>query len=86
MIEIKFGICEKVFYFNTATRRIEKAEVKGIQVVPTGVSKGEDGENRLDGYVVLYSTVEGAVLSGEEVFASEDECRGALREVVMGWE
>lgn len=78
-MEIKFALCEKVFFFNTATRRIEKAEIKGIQVVPTGISKGEDGENRLDGCVVFYSTVEGAVLSGNEVFASEEECRETYR-------
>lgn len=86
MIEVKFGICDKVWYFNTASRKVEKAEVKGIQILPTGISKGENGENRLDGYVVLYSTVEGPVLSAEEAYASEAECKEKVREIVEGWE
>ena len=75
MIEVKFGICEKVFYFNTAECKVMKAEVKGVQIVPTGISKNVSGENVLDGYVVLYSTVEGPMLSEQECFASEEACR-----------
>lgn len=74
-VEIKFGICDEVVYLNTATGRIERAEVKGIQVVPTAVSKDSEGRNVLDGKVVLYQTVDGPMLSEEEVFSTESECR-----------
>ena len=71
-----FSICSKVFYLNTATGRIDSAEVKRIQVVPTGISRDENGANVLDGQVVLYETVEGPTLVECEAFGSEEECRG----------
>ena len=74
-VEIKFGICDEVVYLNTATARFEKAEVKGIQVVPTGISKDAEGRNVLDGQMVLYQTVDGPVLAEDEVFATAEECR-----------
>lgn len=73
-MEIKFGICEKVCYFNTAECKVMEAEIKGVQIVPTGISKSEKGENVLDGFVVLYATVEGPMLSEQECFRSEEEC------------
>lgn len=79
---VKFGICDKVWYLNTAEGRYDSAEVRRIQVVPTGVSKDERGENVLDGSVVLYETLEGPVLTGGEVFASEEEARVFWRELV----
>lgn len=79
MIEVKFGICDKVAYFNTAECKVMTAEVKGIQVVPTGISKDEKGENVLEGYVVLYQTFEGPVLSEQECFGSEEDCKEAYR-------
>ena len=79
MIEVKFGICQKVVYFNTAECKVMTAEVKGVQIVPTGVSKSEQGENVLDGYVVLYQTFEGPVLSESECFESEAECKETYR-------
>ena len=79
-MEIKFGICEKVFYFNTAECKVMSAEVKGAQVVPTGISKSESGENVLDGAVVLYQTFEGPVLSEQECFRSEEECQAWYKE------
>lgn len=78
MKEIKFNICDEVWYFNTASRKIEKVVIKGIQVVPTGISVGEDGKERLDGDVVLYQTKDGPVLAETEVFASADEAREVL--------
>lgn len=75
MIKVKFSPCDKVKYFNTAECKITSAEVKGVQVVPTGISKDEKGGNVLDGYVVLYQTFEGPMLSEQECFGSEDECR-----------
>lgn len=80
MIEVKFSPCDKVHYFNTAECKIMTAEVKGVQVVPTGVSKDEKGENVLDGYVVLYQTFEGPMLSEQECFESEEECLARYRE------
>lgn len=81
MIEVKFGICDKVAYFNTAEGKVLTAEVKGIQIIPTGISKNEKGENVLDGYVVLYQTFEGPVLSEQECFGSEEECFEAYRKI-----
>lgn len=86
MIEIKFEPCERVWFFNTVSRKVESTEVKRIQVVPTGVSKDAEGNNVLDGYVVLYETLDGPVLSGDELFGSEAECKDALRKVVEGWD
>ncbi len=79
-MEIKFGICEKVWYFNTAECKVMKDEVKRIQVIPTGISKSSDGENVLDGYLVLYETLNGPVLTEQECFRSEEECRKKYRE------
>lgn len=81
MIEVKYEPCQAVWYLNTVTRKVEKAEVKRIQIVPTGVSKSESGENVLDGYVVLYETLDGPVLSGAEVFGSEAECLESWKKV-----
>ena len=39
-----FSICDKVVYLNTATRQFDTAVIKGIQIVPTGISKSEAGE------------------------------------------
>ena len=79
-METKFGILDKVVYFNTAECKIATDEVKRIQVMPTGISKDEKGGNVLDGYVVLYEMMEGVVLSEKECFASEEECRARYRE------
>lgn len=79
MIGVKFGICDKVVFFNTADCKVVTAVVKGIQIVPTGISKNEKGENVLDGYVVLYQTFDGPVLSEQECFGSEEECLEAYR-------
>lgn len=80
MMEIKFSICDEVVYFNTANGKFEKAEVSAVRIIPTGISKDEQGKNRLDGYVVLYETADrGPVLTEAECFASEDECREHYR-------
>lgn len=74
-METKYSICDKVAYFNTAERKVLTAEVKGVQIVPTGISKNEKGENVLDGYVVLYQTFDGPILSELECFDSEEACK-----------
>ena len=80
-MEIKFQICDKVYYLTTRTRRVDVAEVKGIQVIPTGISKDTDGNNVLDGCVVLYQTVEGPTLAESECFRSAEEAKAAWVEL-----
>lgn len=82
-METKFNICDKVAYFNTAECNVMTDEVKGIRVVPTGISKDENGENKLDGAVVLYETVNGPILAEQECFGSEEECREWYRKVFV---
>lgn len=79
-MEIKFQICEKVYYFNTAECRVMSAEVKLVKVIPTGISKSESGEDVLDGCVVIYETIEGPVLAESECFRSEAECLAWYKE------
>lgn len=79
-MEIKFNICDKVAYFNTAECKVMTAEVKSIRVIPTGISKDENGENKLDGAVVLYETMDGPVLAEQECFRTEDECLARYKE------
>jgi len=74
-METRFNICDKVVYFNTAEERIATAEIKGIRVIPTGVSQDEAGNRKLDGSVVLYETFDGPVLAEKECFKTEAECR-----------
>lgn len=74
-METKYNICDKVVYFNTAEERIASAEIKGIRVIPTGVSQDEEGKRKLDGSVVLYETFDGPVLAEKECFSTEAECR-----------
>lgn len=54
---------------------LTRGVVRGIQVVPTGISKDEAGNDVLDGYEVLYKMDSGLVLAESEVFASEAEAR-----------
>lgn len=74
-MEIKFNICDEVYFLNTASGKIESAEVASIRVIPTGISKDQNGKNVLNGSVVLYETADrGPVLSEVECFASKEEC------------
>ena len=77
-----FKICDKVVYLNTVTRKLEELEVKGIRIVPTGISKDEDGNNVLDGDMVLYETVNGPTLAASEVFADKESAKKAWKEIV----
>lgn len=74
-MEIKFNICDKVVYFNPSECKIMTTEVKGIRVIPTGISKDDKGNNKLEGSVVLYETFDGPVLSEQECFKTEAECK-----------
>ena len=71
----RFGILDEVVYLNTATARFERAVVKGIRVVPTGIHKDEGGRDVLDGSVVLYELFDGPVVAQEEVFPDADEAK-----------
>lgn len=82
MSEVKFRITDKVVYLNTVTRKLEELEVKGIRVVATGISKDEDGNNILDGDMVLYETVNGPTLAESEVFADKESAKKAWKEIV----
>ena len=84
MIEVKYNIFDEVVYLNTATMKLEKVIVRGIRIVPTGISKAEDGKDVLDGYVILYETQNGPVLAESEVFSSEEEAREAWVRFVHG--
>lgn len=79
-METKYSICDKVAFFNTTERRVQTAEVNGVQIVPTGISKNEKGENVLDGFVVLYQTFEGQILAEPECFSSEEACKAFYRD------
>lgn len=78
-MEIKYNICDKIAYFNTAECKVMTAEVKSIRVLPRGIKKDEAGNNVLEGVVVLYETVDGPVLAEQECFASVQECFEAYR-------
>jgi hypothetical protein len=78
-----FAICDKVVYLNTATGKFDSAEVKRVQIVPTGISKDEQGNNVLDGSIVLYETLEGPTLAESEVFATEEEARAFWRKKIV---
>lgn len=75
MIELKFSICDDVVFLNTSNGKFEKAVVKGVQVVPTGLSKSADGKDVCDGYAVLYQTMDGAWLSESELFVDEKSAK-----------
>ena len=83
MIEIKYGLLDKVVYLNTAEMRFDSDVVKDIRVIPTGISKDEKGEDRLDGYEVLYQLKNGIVLTSKEVYDSEEQARERYREVLF---
>lgn len=80
MIEVKYGLLDKVVYLNSATLKFEEGVVKDIRIIPTGISKGEDGQDRLDGYEILYQLTSGIVLSSKEVYDSEEQARQRYRE------
>lgn len=82
MIEIKYGLLDKVVFFNGATMKFESDAVRDVRVVPTGISKDEKGEDVLDGYEVLYQLQSGAVLTSKEVFDSEEQGRQRYREAL----
>ena len=71
----KFSICDKVVWYNTGLKVIQEGEIKGVQIIPTGVSKDADGNNILEGYTVLYTIGDQRfVLAETELFADAKSC------------
>lgn len=83
-MEIKYSICDEVVFFNTVSGKLETTEIKSIRVVPTGISKNEQGKNVLDGCVVLYDTVNGPTLAESEVFPDKETAKAELLKIVEG--
>ena len=83
MVDIEFGLLEKVVYLNSATLSIEEGVVKGIRVVPTGISKDENGNDVLDGYEVLYQLMNDIVLTSREVFRGKEQLLARYREALF---
>lgn len=83
MVDIEFGLLEKVVYLNSATLNIEEGVVKGIRVVPTGISKDEKGNDVLDGYEVLYHLMNDVVLTSREVFRGKEQLLARYREALF---
>lgn len=83
MIEIKYGLLDKVVYLNSATLKFESGKVKDVRVIPTGISKDAAGEDVLDGYEVLYQLQSGIVLSSKEVYDSEEQALERYREELL---
>lgn len=77
-----FKICDKVVFFNTVTRKLETAEIRSIRVIAKGIAKSEQGENVLEGQVVLYETVNGPTLAETEVWPDADTARAELKKIV----
>lgn len=71
-MEIKFNICDEVFYLNTASGKFEEVEIKSAKVIPTGMHADENGKNVLDSVIVLYETT-GPVLAETELFRTKEE-------------
>lgn len=82
MIEVKYGLLDKVVFFNGATMKFEEGVVKDVRIIPTGISKDEKGEDVLDGYEILYQLSSGVVLTSKEVFDSAEEGLKCYREAL----
>lgn len=82
MIEIKHSLCEKVFFFNSASRRIESGEVQGIRVIGTDISTDESGEHVCNAFEVIYELTSRLCITGAEAFGSYDECKAGLEEAL----
>ena len=82
MIEVKYGLLDKVVYFNGATMKFENDTVRDVRIMPTGISKNESGEDVLDGYEILYQLTSGVVLTSKEVFDSAEEGLARYREAL----
>lgn len=80
-METKFKICDEVFYLNTGNWSVASAVIRGIQIVPTGISKDSDGKDILDGSEVLYKMDNGQVLTEKEVFSSCDALVAHIRDL-----
>ena len=82
MKEIKYNICDEVFFLNTSKAAIESVVIRGAQIIPLGISKDENGKDVLDGDMILYKTEEGVIISENELFPSREACRAYWAEVL----
>lgn len=74
MIEIKYNICDEVFYFNDASQKIESNTVQGVRVTATSIHANEQGKDVLDSFVILYALKNGITLTENAAFTSKEEC------------
>lgn len=77
----KFDILDKVFWLNTAERRFDCGQVRGIQAVPTGMHKDAEGNDVLDGVAVLYQLEGGRAVFESEAFKTEEQARESYRDL-----
>jgi len=82
MIEIKYGLFDKVVYLNGATMKFETGKVRDIRIIPTSVSTNAEGEEVLESYDVIYKLDSGLMLTSGEVFDSEEQVRQRYREAL----
>lgn len=81
-METKFNILDKVVWFNTATRKMETGIVRGIQVIPTGMHRDENGEDILDSAMVMYQLDNKMTIAESEAFPTEEDAIGAYAEAL----
>lgn len=74
-MKTKFDILDTIFWFNTALRRFESGQVRGIRIMPTDMHKDESGKDILDGYAVLYQTEGSQAVFENEAFETEEQAR-----------
>jgi len=84
MIEVKYGLFDRVVYLNGATLKFESGQVLDIRILPTAISKNADGEDVLDAYDVVYKLDNGLVLASAEVYDSEEQARERYKEALFG--
>ena len=78
----KFNILDKVVWFNTATRKMETGVVRGIQVIPTGMHRDEDGNDILDSAMVMYQLDNKMTIAETEAFPTEEDAIDALAQAI----
>lgn len=78
MTEIKFGICEKVYFFNSASRKIESGEIQGIRIIGTDIQTNESGEHVCNASEAIYELAGGMRIAGSEAFGSYEDCKAGL--------
>lgn len=81
MIQTKFDLLQKVYFFNATEEKIQEETVTGINIVPTASHHNEEGVEVLDKFVILYKTKVGFNLAENEAFATREECKAKYAEL-----